>query len=131
MPNFEARQNYRMTMSVSPLKRGQTICAAPSLATESRSKQREQFDSAVRQKQEAQQQREEQERLQKEQDEQEEIAELRRQSQFRATPIKKYSAVEVGVNVPVKDLTCPVGPNLETYKRAECKKNMFIDNVEY
>ena len=80
MPKFEKRKNLRMTIAVSPTYRGELIHAAPTLATESRSKQRDLFNSTLRQKQEAQQQKEEQERLQKEQAEQEERAELRRQS---------------------------------------------------
>ena len=59
-------------------------------------------------------------RLEKMVEELNEIDQLKKQMQFKATPIKKYRFVTKPVEP--KQLTCPTMPNLTTEKRAMFKE---------
>ena len=89
------------------------------LASSDRSVKRETFDLAMKEKERLQ--AEEKARLEQERarEEEEEVRKIRAQSNFKATPIKKYK-MSLGV-VPERKLTVPVSPKLQTLERAAFK----------
>ena len=90
-----------------------------SLTSQERSVKRGLFEQAMREKERLQDEekaRQEQERIRYEEAE---IKRIRAQSNFKATPIRKYSN-KLG-NVSEKKLTVPKSPRLQTQERAVFK----------
>ena len=99
-----------------------------SLASQDRSVKREIFDQAMKvkdQKKAEEKVLEEQERIRQEE---EEIKKIRAQSNFKATPIKKYKN-NLG-EVQMKKLTVPKSPVLETKERALFKDELSASSKQ-
>lgn len=116
MPDFDKfRQEFKN--QVSPMKRT-TICVAPVLASEWRAEQRKEFDYQVQSKQLDRELETEIKRAIQEASQEDELRLLRSQSNFKATPIRKFKPVNSVDRIP---LTVPESPTFETSKRADMR----------
>lgn len=90
-----------------------------SLASNDRSVKRELFEQAMKDKEQKLAEEKTRQELERIRQEEEEIKRFRAQSNFKATPIKKYKN-NLG-EVVLKKLTVPVSPELQTRERAALK----------